>query len=100
MISLYEKFEKYVPIEDCLKKRINNDFLIVMNEETDIYYLNDTARFIYENIDGKASVNDIFLQIKKEYDLEGVDDAIVKKDLVELIRDFQWQGIIRLKEVN
>ena len=100
MINLYEKFENYVPVATYIKKRVNENFLIVMSEKTEIFYLNDTAHFIYKNIDGISPISILFAKLKQEYDLSSVCEEEVKKDLIELIRDFQWEGLIRLKEVK
>ena len=100
MVNLYNHFRDYIPLKSCIKKRTNYEFLIVMNENTDIFYLNDTARFIYENIDGNNTINDIYLSITREYDMLGMDENKIKKDLIEIIREFQCQKIIKLKEAK
>ena len=89
MICLYDKFENYIPITTCIKQRSNGDFLIVMSEKTDIYYLNDTARFIYENIDGVATISVLFNKMKNEYNFGDIPMEAIKKDFVELIRDIE-----------
>lgn len=98
MTNMYDYIAEYIPETTCIKKKENNDFLIVMSEQTEIFYLNDTAKFIYENIDGKRSIKEILELIKQEYDVSNLDDNLLKKDLIEMVRDFQWQRIIKLKE--
>lgn len=95
----YDLLKNYIPIHSYKKCRDNEDFLIVMNFEGDIYYLNETAKYIFLNFDGKKTIKDIFENMKNKYDANNEDELILKKDLTEIIRDFQWQNIINLMEV-
>lgn len=96
----YELLKEFVPVSNCLKKRDNGDFLIVLNEDGELFYLNDTAKFIYLSFDSKKNVEDIFKLMKTKFEANSEDDEIIiKKDLIEIIRDFQWQKIVNLMEV-
>lgn len=99
-MNMFDKLNQLIPIKSCLKFRENGDFLIVMNAESKIYYLNNTARFVYENIDGSNSIENIFDMIKKEFKVTHDMEEEVKNDVVSIIRDFQWQKIIDLKKVS
>ena len=99
-MNMFDKMNQLIPIKTCLKFRENGDFLIVMNAESKIYYLNDTARFVYENIDGNTSIENIFNMIKKEFEVTSDMEEEVKNDVVSIIRDFQWQKIIELKKIS
>jgi methyltransferase-like protein len=95
----YDLLKCCVPVVSCRKQRNNNDFLIVMSEEGEVYYLNDTAKFIYSCFDRKNTISDILNIMKEKYEAENEDDEkILINDLVELIRDFQWQNIIKITE--
>ena len=92
---IFEKLSPLFPVKTCLKKRKNGEFLIVMSKNTDIFYLNEVAHFIYENCDGTQTIGDIRRKILSEY--EGVTESTATEDLVNVIRDFQWQDIIELR---
>ena len=55
-VEAYDFIKKLVPYKDCLKERADGEFLIVLNSEYDIYYLNQTARFIFQLFDGDWTV--------------------------------------------
>jgi len=98
MPNLFEKFQYYIPVKDRIKERDNGDFLLVMGESLEMQYLNDTARFIYSNFDGKNTVLDIYNLMLKEYEIDEDMKETVKRDIINTIRDFQWQKIVKLKE--
>ena len=60
----YDLLKNLIPVSCCLKKRDNGDFLIVLNEDGELFYLNDTAKYVYDLFDSKSTVNDI-LQLMK-----------------------------------
>lgn len=95
-MMVFEKLSPLFPIQTCLKKRENGEFLIVMSKKANIFYLNDVAHFIYENCDGIQTIGDIRRKILSEY--EGATESAVTEDLVNIIRDFQWQNIIELRK--
>lgn len=95
-MMVFEKLSPLFPIQTCLKKRENGEFLIVMSKEANIFYLNEVAHFIYENCDGTQTIGDIRRKILSEY--EGSTELAVTEDLVNIIRDFQWQNIIELRK--
>lgn len=100
MIMPYDLLFDLIPVASCLKKRDNEDFLIVLSEDGELYYLNDTAKYIYSLFDSKRSIKDIFNLMKEEYEADSLEDEnILKHDIVEIIRDFQWQKIANLMEV-
>ena len=95
-MMVFEKLSPLFPIQTCLKKRENGEFLIVMSKKANIFYLNEVAHFIYENCDGTQTIGDIRRKILSEY--EGTTESAVTEDLVNIIRDFQWQNIIELRK--
>lgn len=99
MSVTYNMMKQYIPVATKLKSRDNGDFLIVLSVTGEVYYLNETAKFIYGLFDGKNTIEDIFLRLKKEYGASGEEDTIIEHDIVDVIRDFQWQKIIKLMEV-
>ena len=95
-MMVFEKLSPLFPVKTCLKKRKNEEFLIVMSKKANIFYLNEVAHFIYENCDGTQTIGDIRRKILSEY--EGTTESAVTEDLVNIIRDFQWQNIIELRK--
>ena len=90
----YEKLKNYVPIHNAVKTRADGDFLIASNQDTHIYYLNGTARDMWELADGKISIDDLRRKFCGLYDVEA---DLLMSDLVDFIRDLQWKRLIKLK---
>lgn len=97
MNKVYEMIKEYIPIKNILKEKENGEFLILANKNSDIYYLNDMAKEMYLLINDKININDVYIKIKSEYD---VSEDELQNDIVDFIRDLQWKGLIRLKEVT
>lgn len=96
---VYEKLSGYYPVQTCRKKRKNGDFLIVMNDKANIFYLNDIAGFVYEHCMGRLTIADIFQKLLGEFEHESTSEMEMSEDLVNTIRDFQWQNIIELRKL-
>jgi hypothetical protein len=69
--------------------------IICNNQDFRVDYLNETALLIFQLIDGKKSVADIAQCLMKELN---VNLEILKRDLVEILRNLQWRKIIILKK--
>ena len=95
MNTPYEFIKGYIPIKNALKTRENDSFLIVANQESNVYYLNGTGREICENIDGSKSINEICECLLSEYD---VSREVLERDLTSFVRDMQWKKLLRLKK--
>lgn len=91
---VYDLIKEKVPIINFVKKRDNNEFLIIENSDLEIFYLNNTAKDIINLCDGKNNIIAITNTLKDMYD---VDEHILQNDIVDLIRDFQWKKILRLE---
>lgn len=100
MPEVYDKLRSLYPVQTKLKARRDGDFLIVMNDKHEIFYMNDIAAFIYERMIGAVSVDEIFNAVIDEYDLGGDMHETVRTDLVNTIRDLQWQRVIELKRTR
>lgn len=94
MNKVYEKIKCLVPIRNDIKIREDNDFLIVMSSKSALQYLNEVAKDFYLAIDGNRMVAEIADLLLSEYD---VSEKQLKTDLLELIRDLQWNDLILLK---
>ena len=85
---VYMLIKEYIPVKDVLKEKENGEFLIVANKNSDVYYLNNMAKEMYSLIDSKISIEKIYEQVKKEYDVEELE---LKNDIVNFVRDLQWK---------
>lgn len=95
---IFHHFSPFIPIKQCLRYRKEGNVGIVNNKDDfKLIYLNDTALTIFELIDGKKTIEEIFNLLLQEYDVE---EEILKSDLINVIRDFQWRKIIHLKYIN
>lgn len=91
---VYDLIKEKIPIITFVKKRENNEFLIIENTDLEIFYLNDTAKDIINLCDGKNNIKSIINTLNEMYD---VDIHILQNDIIDLIRDFQWKKILRLE---
>lgn len=95
MNKSFTMLQNMIPLKKAVKIRKDGDFIIAMNKDLEIYYLNETACFFWNNCDGKASILNIMENFIKEYD---VSESEIKKDIIELLRDFQWKKLLLLRE--
>ena len=91
---IFNWLEEKIPRVTFVKKRMNDDVLIICAENLAIYYLNSTAAFFIELADGTATVGDIKKKFLARY---AVDEHELEKDFVEMIRDLQWKKILTLE---
>ncbi|MBQ6759633.1 MAG: PqqD family protein [Selenomonadaceae bacterium] len=91
---IFSWLEGKVPRVTFVKRRMNDDVLIICAENLSIYNLNSTAAFFIELADGKATVGDIKKKFLARY---AVDERELEKDFVEMIRDLQWKKILTLE---
>lgn len=91
---IFKWLKNKIPHCSFVKKRMNDDVLIICAENLSIYYLNTTAAFFIELADGKATVNDIKNKFLGRYD---VAESELENDFVDMIRDLQWKKILTLE---
>ena len=91
---IFDWIKDKVPVVAYVKKRMNDDILIICAETLSMYYLNATAAFFINSADGKFTVGDIKEKFLQKYD---VDEKILEEDLVDMIRDLQWKKILFLE---
>ena len=91
---IFAWLENKIPCCSFVKKRMNDDVLIICADNLTIYYLNSTAAFFIELADGKATVGDIKRKFLARY---AVDERELENDFVEMIRDLQWKKILTLE---
>ena len=91
---IFTWLENKIPHVSFVKRRMNDDVLIICADSLTIYYLNATAAFFIESADGKSTVGDIKRKFLARYD---VDERELENDFVEMIRDLQWKKILTLE---
>lgn len=91
---VYSWIKNKIPHYTCVKKRMNDDILIICASDLMIYYLNSTVAFFINAIDGEKSVDEIKRIFLSKYDIA---EAELERDLVELVRDLQWKKILFLE---
>jgi hypothetical protein len=94
-MTVFSYLADHIPVRKELKLRVENNIGIVCNvHDFRVGYLNETALIVFQLIDGQRTVADIIQCFLEKVD---VDRNIFEKDLVELLRNFQWQKLITLK---
>lgn len=91
---IFAWLENKIPRCSFVKKRMNDDVLIICAESLTIYYLNVTAALFIELADGKSTVGEIKDKFLARYD---VDEQELENDFIEMIRDLQWKKILTLE---
>ena len=95
MNIVYEKMKLLIPIRNAAKIRDDGEFLIVMSHVHSIQYLNIVAKEFYLLVDGIKNIDEIINTLIDEYD---VSREILECDILELIRNLQWNDLIMLKD--
>ena len=95
MNRVYDYMKYLIPIQNYIKKRENDNFLIIMSEKLEIQYLNEVAKDFYLLLDGKKNIENIVDNLLEIYD---VSKEVLEKDIFHLIRELQWKNLIILKE--
>ena len=81
----------YAISEDVVAREIEGDLIIVPltsevgDMEDELYSLNETARDIWDRLDGKTSLRDLINQLSDEYDASFQE---IKADVFGLIKEF------------
>lgn len=94
MNTAYNFLKEYIPIHNAIKTREDGNFLVALNRNNEIFYLNGMAREMWGFLDGITSVEGLCAKIISEYD---VDRESLESDIVNFIRDLQWKKLIRIK---
>lgn len=92
--SIYQMFENLIPIHNSRKVRLDGDFAIILTPSLQVVYLNEVAKSFLNLVNGERSIADIIQALMSSYD---VDIELLKKDVVELVRNLQWEQVIQVK---
>jgi len=93
--TAYNFNKDFVLYQQYSKIREDGEFLIVSSPHLELMIFNEVAKDFYLKINGKNSLKDIINLLLDEYEIE---ESILINDIVNLVRDFQWKGILELKE--
>ena len=91
---IFQWLKDKIPHCSFVKKRMNDDVLIICADNLTIYYLNTTAAFFIELADGNATVEEIKQKFLERYD---VAESELENDFINMIRDLQWKKILTLE---
>ena len=100
MNYVFEQLKHLIPEACHVKIRENGDMLIVANDDSDIIYLNETAKDFYLLFNGHLSIEKAVEKMKEIYSIEQSQEPAFIDDMVLAIRDMQWNHIIKLKELT
>ncbi|KOR29032.1 hypothetical protein TI04_09575 [Achromatium sp. WMS2] len=92
--SVYEKYSDLTALPCYRKARKDGNFLIVMNDSLEIFYLTGVAKDIVEFIASGLKVGNLYKKLQEEYE---VDPTTLKSDLLSFIKEMQWKSILSLK---
>lgn len=90
---IYEKYNNLF-VKPCFRKsRVDNTFLIVMNDNLETFYLTETAKEMMLIISNGIMVNRLYEIFHTEYEVE---PTLLKNDIIDFLKDMQWKGLISL----
>lgn len=92
---IYEIIKNKIVYTMVLKARENLGMLIAMNRNSEIYYLNETAKDILLASNGRRSVEEIVNIILEDYEVE---KEVLQNDMVSVLRDLQWKNLIYMED--
>ena len=94
---IYDMIKSLIPYKSCQKYRCDSEFTLVNNYLNKMVYLNATASDVFLLCNGRNSIEEICKKMLCDYD---VSYDIIKNDIVKIIRDLQWNNIIRLSRTK
>lgn len=87
-----------VKTESFVIRRVMDEMVLVplvnnVADMTSVITLNDTAASIIEKLDGKSTLNEIFLKLLDTYN---VKKELLERDMITFVADALKKGIIKL----
>lgn len=81
---------------NIVSRQIGGEMILVpirqnVGDMEHIYTLNETARRIWELLDGQRSLQEIHSQLVEEFE---IDERQAREDLLELVQGLQEQGAV------
>jgi len=77
-------------------RKTGNEYVLVpiannIADMNSVYTLNETGAFIWEHLDGKRDLNEIILELTREYE---IDEKTAREDLLSFVEKMQKYLII------
>jgi len=94
-LSVWDWIKNKKPVDISLKKRMEDQVLVIYGSTLEICYMNEIAEIVVEMSNGKYSIQDIVEKILLVYD---IDEEELKNDILDLVRELQWKRLIRLRD--
>ena len=92
-LSVFPLMSKAIPKRNWRKMRQDGDFFIVMANNLRICYLNKTAAFLLQQVDGRRSVGEIADAMLEQF---AVGREKLENDVVAVLRDLEHKGVLTL----
>lgn len=86
--------------EGLTVRKIGDDYVIVAPEQgmvdlSKVYSLNETAAWLWEELDGKEfDLSTMVSLIRERYDVDELPLALVEQDMENLIKFFEQNGLL------
>lgn len=93
------KDDNIVIKKDCLEDDMDKIKVILGKDEKSIFRLNETAKFIWDNCNGRKISEISSLLFDACVDKESLDIGVISEDCKEIISMFLDNGLIEVKEV-
>lgn len=90
---IFNQIKTHFIILNIRKLRKDKDFVLVMNNDLEVFIFNDTAKEILNLINGERTIFQLKEKLMAIYDVE---EAMLIDDLIEITRDLQWKKLIYL----
>lgn len=87
----------YVPSDDLVVREIEGEIIIVPlvagmgDMDDELFSLNETGRMIWENLNGKTSVEQLIQDLSQSYDAK---PETIREDVTGLLNEFLKRGMI------
>lgn len=94
-MSVWDWIKNKKPVDISLKKRMEDQVLVIYGSTLEICYMNEIAKIVVEMSNGKYSIQDIVEKILLVYD---IDEEELKNDILDIVRELQWKRLIRLRD--
>lgn len=90
---IFNQIKNLFVIPNIRKKREDEGFVLVMNDNLEIFIFNNTAQNILSLINGEKTIIQLKNELMEMYD---VQETVLIDDLIEITRDLQWKKLIYL----
>lgn len=86
--------------EGLTVRKIGDDYVIVAPEQgmvdlSKVYSLNETAAWLWEELDGKDfELSDMISLVKDQYDVDELSEDVLENDMKELVVFFKNNGLL------